>query len=737
MKWHITLFSLALAPTLYLMAQQQTLAPDALTGVYRPELDTTQVFNVKKEKDKLLLELVGQGQTTLIPLGNNRYKPELVQPATILEFIKDSLGRVQKFNWLQDSNLQLVKISTGSDTSGYGGRYQAKNNPYVVLEITGKNNILSVRQGKATSILMQRLSGDQFIFEKEGLKIKYEFTRNRQGDVRDLVVTRTGPQVFLRVTGAGTTAPPYGGQVFTDHHPFTRADSLRGMLTPERTCYDVLFYDLQLRVIPEEKLIAGSNTIRFKVVQPFSVLQVDLFACLHIDKIQFHGQPLAYQREYNAIFIRFPQTMQSGTEDSITIDYSGQPREPDLSKLQGGFIWWQDKNGTPWIESVCQGSGASLWWPCKDHQSDKPDSMHIAVTVPDTLMDISNGTLQQVTMLPDHLKRFDWFVHYPINNYDVAVNIGKYNHDSETYINGQDSMTLHYYYLSYNESFAKYLFKGVPPMIALYEKNFGPYPFKKDGFKLLEAPYPMEHQGAVSVGSFSYPPNSGRYDTAECMRVAWHESAHEWWGNSVTCNDITELWMHEAFATYAEILCYENFAAPEAAQQYVREQIPGNKEPIIGTYGVNDFHTGDMYSKGARMLLTLQGLIANDSLWFGLLKKIQQHFRYRSINTQDLVSFINRFTGQDLTAFFDQYLRYKDLPGLLLKLIKKGDSLEVRYKWKVDVRGFHMPVKVTTAKNNFLFIYPTTQWKTMQLPRMKPGDFQIDTDHFLIKVNRQ
>jgi hypothetical protein len=735
MKWHIVLFSLALSPTLYLEAQQQVLTQEALTGQYRMELDTSQVFNVKKEKDKLLLEVPGQGQTTLVPLGGNRYKPEMVRPLTVIEFIEGSRGVVQTFNWLQDINVQLQKISNGGDTGSYAGRYKVKNNSRIVLDIADTNNVLTVRQGKAIPIVMHRLGRDQFVFEKGGLKMIYDFARNGQGSLQELMITRTGPQVFVHVINHGVTTTPYTGQLFTDHHSYNRADSLRGALTPERNCYDVLFYDLQVQVIPEEKLITGSNTIRFRVVQAFSVLQVDLFASMHIDKIWFHGRPLSYQREYNAVFIRFPHPLERDTEDSITISYAGQPREPDLSTLQGGFIWFQDNNGNPWVESVCQGSGASLWWPCKDHQSDKPDSMHIAVTVPDTLMDISNGTLQHVISLPHHLKRFDWFVHYPINTYNVAVNIGKYAHRTEPYVNGGDSMTLHYWYLAYHDTIASYLFKVVPSMIALYEKDFGPYPFKKDGFTLMESLYPMEHQGAVSTGPFSVLPGSGNYDTSEIIRTSWHESAHEWWGNSVTCNDITELWMHEAFATYAEILCYEKFTG--TAQRYIREQVPGNKEPIIGAYNVNDFHTGDMYAKGARMLVSLQYIINNDSLWFALLKGIQQHFRYRSINTQDLVSFINRIIGHDLTAFFDQYLRYKDLPELLLQLIKKGDTLVVRYKWNAEVPGFDMPIKVTTAKNHFTFIYPITQWQTMQLPRMKPGDFQIDTDHFLIKVNKQ
>lgn len=734
MKIQVVLFSLALIATLRLPAQDHLKDNDALTGVYRLELDTTQLLRVKKEKDQLIIELE-QGQITLVPLGGNRYKPENISRPTVIEFIKDSLGSVQRFTWNQDVNDELVRVSGHSDR--YTGKYQVKNNPYVILQVQEVNGGLTIRQGKGATIEMRPLSGDQFIYEKDGLKLLYAFTRDAQGAIQAIKMTRSGPQVCVRIPGAGPEKKPNIGQIFTDHHPFTRADSLRGMLTPARTCYDVLFYALNIQVIPETKSIAGSTTIRFRTVQPFNTMQVDLFENMFIEKILFHGHPLDYTREYNAVFIRFPQSMNKGSEDAITIYYNGQPRQPDFSTMQGGIFWLYDKNGSPWIESVCQGSGASLWWPCKDHQSDKPDSMSISITVPDTLTEISNGTLQHVTALPDNLKRFDWYVHYPINNYDVAINIGKYAHQAEKYINGKDTMSLNYYYLSYHSDIAKQVFSHAEPMLRLFEKDFGPYPFKKDGFTLMESIYPMEHQGAVSVGSFSNPFNSDSYDTTDLIRLAWHESAHEWWGNSVTCKDIADLWIHEAFATYAEILAYDAFHGPAAAREYIKQQVPGNEEPITGTYNVNDFQLGDVYSKGARMLHTLQHVIDNDSLWFNLLRGIQQHFRYQSVTTEDMVAFINKTTGQDFTTFFDQYLHHTAIPELSLILKKKNDSLEVQYKWKTDVARFHMPVKVTTASNRLAFIYPTTQWQIIHLPGMAPEDFKADTDHFFITVKKQ
>jgi hypothetical protein len=731
MKRSILLFSMALIACHCSFSQEPTKEWDAFTGVYQLQSDSTQLFKVKKEKGQLVLD-VGNGQTKLVPLGGYRFKPELQRP-TVVEFMKDSLGKVQQFSWIQDLTVELIKVS---GEKGYSGKYQIKNNPYVLIEVSEANGALVIRQGNGSPITMQLAATDQFVYEKEGFKLIYLFPRNAKGEIRSIQVARTGPQVFVRMKESNATAL-YEGQDFSDGHAFGRADSLRGYLSAERSCYDVLFYALDVQVMPATKSIAGSNTIRFRAVQDFNKMQVDLFANLRIEKIMHHGHALAYTREYNAVFIQFPAMVKAGTLDSITISYAGQPRQPNINKLQGGFFWLYDKNGNPWIESVCQGLGASLWWPCKDHQADEPDSMRISITVPDSLTEISNGRLQGVTSLPGGLMRYDWYVHYPINNYNVVVNIGKYDHFSEQYINGRDTMALHYYYLSYHGDLAKKVFKQVPTMMRLFEKQFGPYPFKQDGFTIMESIYPMEHQGAVSVGAFNQLPNSDQYDTADIKHLAWHESAHEWWGNSITSKDNADMWIHEAFATWAEILCLEIFDGPQAALKYIRDQVPGNKKTIIGRYDVNDFHLGDMYPKGGRMLQTMRRVMDNDSLWFDLLRSIQQQFKYQTITTQDIESFISKKTGRNWQSFFDQYLRHTALPELVLQFKKNGEVLEVQYKWKADVAGFEMPVKVTVANNRFAFVYPTSKWKKLRIPNMQIANFAVDTDQFFIRVNKQ
>jgi aminopeptidase N len=273
-------------------------------------------------------------------------------------------------------------------------------------------------------------------------------------------------------------------------------------------------------------------------------------------------------------------------------------------------------------------------------------------------------------------------------------------------------------------------------MIRVYEKSFGPYAFPKDGFSIIEAPYGMDHQGAVCIGAINNPVNSDKWDSVDIRNMIFHESAHEWWGNNVTCKDMADFWIHESFASYAEVLAYENIIGQQAATKYLLDPKPFNKEPIIGYYDVNDFHMGDMYPKGARILHTLRSILDNDTAFFGLLNGIQRTFRYQSVTTEDIVGYINQYTGRNFTPFFDQYLRHAAIPQLQWQCTTAGDSLTVKYKWKTDVSPFDMPVKISLTKDRMGFIYPSTEWKTVTLPAMTANDCKIDADNFYITVDR-
>jgi aminopeptidase N len=331
------------------------------------------------------------------------------------------------------------------------------------------------------------------------------------------------------------------------------------------------------------------------------------------------------------------------------------------------------------------------------------------------LTGIANGRMIDKTILPDGRSRYVWYVSYPIINYDVAFYIGDYMH-------WRDSAGIDYYCMPYSEEKARKLFAGVPAMMRLYESAFGPYPFARDGFKLVESPYPMEHQSAVTLGPIT-PLGDGPYDTAEATMTMWHESAHEWWGNSVSCADYEDLWIHESFATYAEQLSYETFKKGD--ERYIRHEEPANKEPIIGVFGVNYFYLGDMYSKGARMLNTLQHAVGNDSLWFGALRGIQQRLRYGSVTTPEVIRNFNELAGADYTPVFDQYLRHTGVPVLQWRTSGAG---RVEYRWQADVPGFWMPLKLHGGQ----LLPATDSWKEVRLE----GKLGVDTKDYYIRVER-
>jgi len=707
-------------------AQERTDPQQDLYGEYRAGLASPIIFRIFKDVDKLKLQVVGQGKIDLIPRGGDNFRLASVKPVANLAFMKDSLGRIEKFQWTQKSPpLKWTRRST-ENNSTYAGKYQLQVNPYRLFHITENEGRLTGNLVGLPEMLFTPLGKGRFVYKKD----KQEYTLSFNLQANELTTAGDDRIDFIKVS---STIPHVSNRT----NGFTRADSLQGALTPLRTCYDVLFYDLDILVEPETKSIRGNTVIRFNTIHTFTRMQIDLFANMKIEKILFHGQELPYTREYNAVFIDFPQPVKQNTVDAITIRYAGQPNEPDIDAGKGGWFWLWNRDHKMWIETVSQGVGASLWWPCKDHLSDRPDSMKISVTFPTGLMEISNGRLLGRTDLPGGHTRCDWYVGYPINNYNVVVNIGDYTHFTDTCTDGNDTLALNYYCMSYNLAIAKNIFSQVKPMLALHRQKFGTYPFRKDGFTVMESIYPMEHQGAISIGSINSPFNSTRYDSADLVRLMWHESAHEWWGNSVGCKDYADFWIHESFATYAEVLNYESVGGRQAALKYLHSDPPKNKEPIIGIYNVNHFHMGDMYPKGALMLHTLRNIIDNDSLWFSILRGIQDRFRYQPITTEDLTGYISRAAGRDLTWFFDEYLRYAPLPVLMLTLEETGNSLKIKYKWQANRPGFCMPVKVTTAKDTFTFIYPGNDWQTMELKDMQRKDFKVDTEDFYMDVNQK
>ena len=522
---------------------------------------------------------------------------------------------------------------------------------------------------------------------------------------------------------------------------FTRADTLRGMLTPPRSCYNVTYYDLQLAINLKKHLISGSNTIYFENVNDFDSLQVDLFPIMKIEKIVFAGQELKFRREFSAVFVKFPEKQLKGNNRSITIYFSGVPQVAKSPPWNGGFVWKKDPEGRDWVGVACEGTGASSWWPCKDHLSDKPDSMQMSFTVASGPMCVSNGNLRDTINNHDGTTTWRWFVSYPISNYNVTLNIAWYSHFHDTYISNNVHLDLDYYVLSDNLQTARQHFQQVETMLACFEKYFGPYPFPRDGYALVETNYwGMEHQSAIAYGN-NYENNNYGFDF-----IIVHESAHEWWGNNVSCSDVADLWIHESFATYAEYLYLECTQGFDAALSYAKNQrwkIADNY-PIIGPYNVNfqgTVHDNDMYNKGAWMLITFRNVLNNDSVFFSILKRIQGHFALKTINTNELITYISELAGNDYTAFFTQYLRFPTPPIFQFKAKQRGKDTKLEYRFKTDVKNFSMSIEVAsfyeyhfgTGSKKFTRLNVTNEWQTIVLPDMPVREIDVNTDKFYVK----
>jgi len=513
---------------------------------------------------------------------------------------------------------------------------------------------------------------------------------------------------------------------------FDRADTLRGTYGPYRENNDLLTYDLDVEVDVAERFLSGVNEIGFRMLEDGDRIQLDLFENMSVDSILFRGEELDYTREFNAVFVDFPETLREGVAYSIEFHYSGHPQE---SGRFGGFAFREDSLGNPWVITACQNIGASLWWPNKDQQPDEPDSMTMTVTVPSGLVDVSNGRLTGVEELGDGTTRYSWKIHYPINNYSVSVNIGKYTHFSDTL----EDLSLDYYVLPYHLEEARRQFAQAKSMLQCFSDRIGDYPFPLDGYKLIEVPYSgMEHQSAVSYGNLFQNGYLARDWTGVGISprfdfIIVHESAHEWFGNGVTANDVSDAWIHEGFGTYLEGVYVECLWGYEDAITYLNgyQSKVRNREPIIGPTGVNHWPTQDQYFKGALFLNTLRHVVDDDQVWWTLLQDYADHFEYRDIWTQDVINFFNRRLGRDLRPIFQQYLYYETLPVLELRV--EGDS--VLYRWRADVKDFDMPLKVRVG-GEIHTVAPTTEWRSEPLNGVAPEAWQPATDLFYIGVER-
>ncbi len=516
----------------------------------------------------------------------------------------------------------------------------------------------------------------------------------------------------------------------------TKDDLLRGSYGPYRANNDLLSYALKLRVDPVAETIKGSNAIRFRMLQDGQRIQLELTPEMAIDRLTLVGKPLQYTREERTVWVDFPKMLRKGQDYTVDFAYSGHPVKQGRF---GCFSFDKDREGKPWITTACEGEGASVWWPNKDQWRDEPqDGMEIDISVPDGLMDVSNGRFAGSRDLGDGYTEWRWHVHYPINNYDVALNIGEYQH----FTGGMHGSTsLDYYALPEDLAKAKVQFQQVPEMLDSYEHYFGEYPFDKDGYKLVQVPYAgMEHQSAVAYGNHFENGYYGRDWTGVGISpkfdfIIIHESGHEWFGNAVTAADRSDMWIHEGWTTYMETLYVEYRWGKADALRYMGGLKPKvkNEEPIISARGTDTEPPEDQYFKGALMLNSLRSILGDDAKWFADIHDFYQRFKYQTIMTEDVVRWWNERTGMNLTPFFDEYLRHAAIPTLDLQYDAQAHVM--RYRWKADEPAFAMPIEVGDPQHWTRIDPNTTEWKSM--PWMASADdFKVATDLYYVDVER-
>lgn len=509
---------------------------------------------------------------------------------------------------------------------------------------------------------------------------------------------------------------------------------LKGDYDWHRANNDLLYYHLDIRVDPKEKTFGGKNTIKFRMLKNDCRIHLDLGRNLEIGKIVLGEKELEYERDGRSVFVEFPEILKKGEEYAIDFHYSGKS---DGARPFGGITFGEDPQGRPWVTTSCEGPGASVWWPNKDQWRDEVESMDISVTVPSDLVDVSNGRLTAKQDLGDGWTRYDWHVSYPINNYCVSVNIGKYEHFDGKF----GDLTLDYYCLPEDLEKARGQFAQVPGMLEAFQHYFGEYPFTRDGYKLIQVPYAgMEHQSAVTYGNGFTNGYLGRDWTGVGISpkfdfIIIHESGHEWFGNSVSATSRSDMWIHEGWTTYLECLYVEYHYGKADGLKYTngyRDKVR-NEHPIIGEPGASRLPDNDQYFKGALFLNTLRSVVDDDEKWWKILRGMHDTFKYRNITTEDVVTFFNEQTGMDLKPVFDQYLRQTAIPVLELEFDGAGGA--VSYRWRADAEGFAMPVKVGSP-DHWEVIRPTAEWQKLETPLDKDG-FQVATDLYYVGVEKK
>ena len=515
---------------------------------------------------------------------------------------------------------------------------------------------------------------------------------------------------------------------------YTRQDSLKGSITKERAWWNLKHYDLQVEPDVDNKFLTGKNTISYEVLAPYQTLQIDLQAPMVLIKIEQDGKELVYRQEGAAYFVELESTQKVGEIKKLSVFFNGRPKEALNPPWDGGFVWSKDRNNKDFVANAVQGLGASSWFPCKDHPYDEPDQgIDLQIIVPQDLVAVGNGRLREKKKLSNGKILYTWKVTQPINGYGINMNLADYSYFNETYQGEKGELTCDYFVLSYNYDKAKEQFRQVPLMLEAFEYWFGPYPFYEDGYKLVEVPYlGMEHQSSVTYGN-GY---QNGYQGNDISFSGWghkfdfiiiHESGHEWFANNITNSDVADMWIHEGFANYSEVLYLDYHFGTEAGNEYLiglRQNIK-NDVSLIGTYGVSQEGSSDMYAKGAALIHNLRQIINDDEKFRLILRGLNEDFYHQTVSSKQIEDYFIEKSGLDLQLVFDQYLRNTKIPWFQYKI--KGETISFRYK--KAVKGFHMPLRIKIDGEDH-WIEPESEWKEYILDH-PIKEVQVDQNFYI------
>jgi len=515
------------------------------------------------------------------------------------------------------------------------------------------------------------------------------------------------------------------GQFFEKGKSFTQQDTLKGSNTAFRNFWDVKKYDLSVEPDFDQKSIKGNNKISFEIVKDVTdpTFQIDLQQPMKADKVVGNFPVTEYKQEGDFIWIKTKKSFKKGEKYTLDVTYSGNPVIAKNAPWDGGWIFTKDENGNPWMSVADEGIGASIWLPTKDIWSDEPDDgMVMKIITSKDLVGVGNGRLTG-KKTEENKTIYTWEVKNPINAYSIIPNIGKYVNFKDTFQGEKGRLDLDYWVLDYNLEKAKKQFQQVKPMLSAFEYWFGPYPFYEDSYKLVDSPYlGMEHQSNVAYGNGYQNGYLGTDFSGTGIGLNWdyiiiHESGHEWFANNITAKDQADMWIHESFTMYSEVLFTEKYMDKKSAETYaigLRNKIE-NDVPVIGKYGVRNEGSGDMYPKGASMLHTIRQVINNDEKFRQILRGLSKDFYHQTVTTEQIENYINKKSGIDFSGVFNQYLRTVKIPTL--EYSQKGETLKFRYTH--IVKDLKLPIRIDGEQ----IINPTEQWQTVKLKKGTPVTF--------------